>query len=333
MSLSSLIKSTQHWRPMFSIKGNRYGFEPDSPKPRLSPEQTLLRLEAEGATPQDLATTLMQAYQVNFPEFRGLHCGFRRLEELSPQDPQMGIWALVVFQDGWRVLDRLGTTSMTLLRFLLAKWPPKLWMEDADLLRIPWELRDHLEPDRLRFGPQDHPLDLRWLDGRLVCGLTIMGPIPGLNLPQALACAGDIHIEGVRELGSVENLTAPGRQLTLKACPDLEAIELPASTAIVVQDCPRLTQIRGRVTGNISVEDCSELSDLDVVFPRDALPPPSVMVKRCLRLESIGRPSGVPRVCKDVIVEDCPRFRGFGPRLIVHRERCITGCPQVMRNQ
>ena len=147
------------------------------------------------------------------------------------------------------------------------------------------------------------------------------------------ACAGDIHIEGVRELGSVENLIAPGRQLTLKACPDLEAIELPASTAIVVQDCPRLTQIRGRVTGNISVEDCSELSDLDIVFPRDALPPPSVIVKRCLRLESIGRPSGVPRVCKDVIVEDCPRFRGFGPRLIVRRERCITGCPQVMGNQ
>jgi hypothetical protein len=239
----------------------------------------------------------------------------------------MGIWALVVFQDGWRVLNRLGTNPEALVHYLLGRWPPRTWMEDADLLRIPWELRGHLEPDRLRFGPQDHPLDLRWLDGRLVCGLTIMGPIPGLNLPQALACAGDIHIEGVRELGSVENLIAPGRQLTLKACPDLEAIELPASTAIVVQDCPRLTQIRGRVTGNISVEDCSKLSGLDVVFPRDALPPPSVIVKRCLRMESIGRPSGVPRVCKDVIVEDCPRFRGFGPRLIVRGERRITECP------
>jgi len=290
-------------------------------------------MEAEGATPQDLARILMQAYQVNFPEFRGLHCGFRRLEELSPQDPRMGIWALVVFKDGWRVLDRLGTTSETLLRFLLTQWPPKLWMEEADLLRIPSELRKHLRPDELMFGPQNHSLDLRWLGERLACGLTIMGPVPGLGLPLVLTCAGGIHIENVRELRSVQNLTSLGKQITLKACPELERIELPESAALFVQNCPRLTQVRGRVTGDLSVEDCSELSDLDVVFPRDALPPPSVVVKRCLRLESIGRPSGVPRVCKDVIVEDCPMFKGFGPRLTVRRERCITGCPQMMGNQ
>ena len=333
MSLSSLIKSTQHWHLRFSIKGKGDRVERDPGGPCLSPEQTLQFLEAGGSSPGDLALALMDHFHVQFPEFRGLSCGFRRREQLSPRNPQMGIWALVVFRDGWRVLDQLGTTPEDLLRYLLGTWPPSAWMEEVDLLRIPSELRGHLFPDRLRFGPQNHPLDLHWLGEHLACGLTIMGPLPRLSLPQVLACAGDIHLENVRELRSVQNLTAPGKQITLKACPELERIELPESTAIVVQDCNRLTQVRGRVTGDLSVEDCSELSDLDVVFPRDALPPPSVIVKRCLQLESIGRPSGVPRVCRDVIVEDCPKFRGFGPRLIVRRERCITGCPQMMGNQ
>lgn len=70
-------------------------------------------------------------------------------------------------------------------------------------------------------------------------------------------------------------------------------------------------------------EDCQELIDLDIVLPKDALQVPSIVVRRCTKLGSIGRVSGVPRVCMDVVVEDCPSFRGFGSRLIVRGE-CHT---------
>ena len=99
----------------------------------------------------------------------------------------------------------------------------------------------------------------------------------------------------------------------LKACPDLESIELPESTSLVVQDCPRLMKIRGKVTGDLTVEDCSELAGLDIILPKDALPAPSVVVRRCAKLESIGRVSGIPRVCMDLIVEDCTILKVIWP--------------------
>lgn len=327
MSLSSLIKSTQHWHLRFSIKGKGDRVERDPGGPCLSPEQTLQFLEAGGSSPGDLALALMDHFHVQFPEFRGLSCGFRRREQLSPRNPQMGIWALVVFRDGWRVLDQLGTTPEDLLRYLLGTWPPSAWMEEADLLRIPSELRGHLFPDRLRFGPQDHPMDLGWLSERLACGLVITGPTPGLILPQALACIGDIDLGNVHGLRNVRNLTAPWRQLTLRACPDLETIELPESTATVVQDCPQLVQVRGKVTENIFVTNCPGLIHLDIVFPRDALPAPSLIVRNCPNLRTLGRPSGVRRTCKDLILEDCPVLSVIQPDLIVRGRSLITGCP------
>ena len=333
MSLTQLINATRRWGPMFSIQGHSYGFQGEAPEAAIPPEKELQRLEAGGATPKDLAAALMDLYQVHFAEFRGLSCGFRRREQLSPQDPRMGVWALTVFRDGWRVLDHLGTTPEGLLCYLLGRWPPREWLGDKDRLRIPPAFLHHVEPDKLTFGPKDDPLDLSWLGWRLACGLTITGPIPGLRLPQALACAGDVNIEHVAELVTIQGLNAPGRRLSLKACPDLESIELPESTALVVQGCPRITQIRGKVTGDISVEDCQELTNLDIVLPKDALPAPSIVVRRCSKLGSIGRASGVSRVCKDIVVEDCPNFRGFWPRLIVRRERRITGCPLVMESR
>jgi hypothetical protein len=245
----------------------------------------------------------------------------------------MGIWALTVFRDGWRVLDHLGTTPEALVCYLLSRWRPRAWMEEADLLRIPAEMREHLEPDQLVFGPQDHALDLQWLGWRLGCGLTITGPIPDLSLPKVLVCGGDIRVEQVHALQAVRGLTVPGRQLTLKECPNLESIELPESTDLVVQGCPRVQNLRGKVTADLKVEDCSELVDLDIVFPKDALPAPSLVVRRCPKLASIGRASGVPRTCRDLIVEDCASFRGFGLRLIVRRERRITRCQLITESQ
>ena len=125
----------------------------------MPPELMLQKLEAAGASPKDLAEALMDAFHVSFPEFRGLSSGFRRREQLSAQDPQMGIWALTIFRDGWRVLDHLGTTPEGLLCYLLGRWRPGSWLEEADLLRVPAKLRELIEPNRLVFGPQDSPLD------------------------------------------------------------------------------------------------------------------------------------------------------------------------------
>ena len=100
MTLTDLINATRRWGPMFAIKGNSYGFQGESPVAAIPPETMLQKMEAAGATPQELVMALMNAYQVHFPEFRGLSCGFRRREQLSPRDPRMGVWAVAVFRDG-----------------------------------------------------------------------------------------------------------------------------------------------------------------------------------------------------------------------------------------
>ena len=79
--------------------------------------------------------------------------------------------------------------------------------------------------------------------------MSVTGPIPGLSLPNTLVCAGDIHIENVHGLAAIQGLSAPGHRLTLKHCPDLQTIELPKGTALVVDSCPQLDHVRGKVTG------------------------------------------------------------------------------------
>jgi len=97
----------------------------------------------------------MDHYHVAWPLLMSVSNGWRRRDQLHPNNPEMGLWALTVFEDGWRLLDAMGTTWETLLRHLLSRWPPSMWLDDAVLLRrIPQELRVILHNEGLVFGPQ-----------------------------------------------------------------------------------------------------------------------------------------------------------------------------------
>jgi hypothetical protein len=100
-------------------------------------EDRLRALEAAGTPITDLIKALMDAYHECFPSFISLSQGLRRRDQISPNNPEMGLWALTIFEDGWRVLTVLGTTSDGLVNHLRSHWPPAMWMDDAELLRVP----------------------------------------------------------------------------------------------------------------------------------------------------------------------------------------------------
>lgn len=329
MQLAEMIRSHRRLGPVFQIKGQSFGFQGEARPSLEAVELQLRRQEAKGAPVKDLAQALMDAYQEYFPEFRGLSCGFRHRDELSPKEPRMAIWALTTLRDGWRVLDHLGTTPVDILLYLLECWPPSVWMDDMDRLRVPQGIRSLLEPMGLVFRSQPYPLDLRWLGSTLASGLSITGPFPSLKLPAELTCRGDIRIEKVDGLQTIHKLSAPGMRMILRDCPDLECIEVPAATALDVRSCPRLNSMRGRVEGNLLIEDCHALRSLEAMVPRDAIPAPSITVRRCESLVSVGQFSGVHRVCQDLVLEDCPKLERVDPRLKVRWERRIRGCPRM----
>jgi hypothetical protein len=99
----------------------------------------------------------------------------------------------------------------------------------------------------------------------------------------------------------------------------------PQDVALAIMDAYQVSfpEFRGLAGAQ---SHCPELTGLDIVYPKDALPAPSTVVRRCAKLEAIGR------AFKDVIVEDCESFRGFGSRLIVRGERRTTGFPQMPDN-
>lgn len=333
MALRDLILSTRPTGPLFSIKGRRFGFLVDGPTDLDGVEGLLRDMEARGASAQNLSEALVDAYHDQFPVFLGLSRGFRRREEISRMDPRMALWALAVFRDPWRVLDDLGTVPWVLVRYLIACWRPEVWLKDADLVRVPEELRRHLEPSELVYGSQDQPVDLRWLGSRLSCGLSVMGPVPGLLLPDALKCMGDVQIAGVHGLQDLTSLVAPGRRLVVSTCPQLEKLQVPEGTILDVRDCPKLTWVWGEVTADLQVANCPALGHLDVLLPREAVRPPSLTIQRCNALTSIGRYSGVPRLCRDLVIEDCPKLEKVESHIQVRWERRITNCPGLERDQ
>jgi hypothetical protein len=85
--------------------------------------------------------------------------------------------------------------------------------------------------------------------------------------------------------------------------------------------------LRGKLQADLVVEDCPSLEAIDMVFPRDALPPPSVRVRRCERLKVIGRPSSKPRMCGDLLLEDCPQLEAVNVRIIRGNMEVIE-CPR-----
>jgi hypothetical protein len=241
----------------------------------------------------------------------------------------MGLWTLVTFRDGWRVLEHLGTTWATLLNYLLFRWPPRLWLMDTERLRVPQELRPFIQPEGLVFGPQAEPLDLNWLPWRIAAGLSITGPIPSVSLPKALECRGPVHLERVGGIRALKGITTPGRCLTVAGCQALERIDLPTDTKTVVRGCNNLHTIIGKLTADLQVEDCPRLERLDIVLPRDAHPAPKLTIRRCRHLKSIGRLSSVARMCGDLALEDCPELGFLQPRLVIRGHKTVTSCPNL----
>lgn len=82
-----------------------------------------------------------------------------------------------------------------------------------------------------------------------------------------------------------------------------------------------------KVTGDLCVENCLGLSFMAIVFPRDALPPASLIVRNCPSIYTIGRVSGVRRTCRDLTQADCPVLSVIHADSIVRRERRNAGCP------
>ena len=331
MGIKNLIRPSRGPRLAFAIKGRAFGFQGNARDtcPGQDVEAALRTLEDQNSPVSELAEALMDAFHQTFPRFMGLSRGFQRRQDLRPNDAEMGLWALTVLRDGWRVLDHLGTSPESLVLHLLARWSPKAWLDDVELLRVPPSLRPHLGPEGLHFGPGSSSIDLRWLPSRLAGSLTIEGPLPGeLLLPPRFEARGDIHITAMEGLRTIQGLGCQGRTLTLQACTRLDLVELSADTKLQVRRCLGLTTIQGKLTADLVIEGCPSLEDIDIVFPRDALPAPSVSTRRCNHLRRIGRASSKPRMCGDLVLVDCPQLTNVNGRIIRGRKD-VVGCPKL----
>ncbi len=329
MSLRDVISTIGPGRWGMSVRRQSFGGTLTCPD-RRPHEERLRSLEAAGADAATLGKHLMDSYHAAFPVLRSLSDGWRRRHQIHPNNPEMNIWGLYLFADGWRVLDHLHTSPAELMNHMLSRWPPAMWMDDADMLRVPKHLQAVLHADGLVFGPQDSGLDLAWLPNRLACGLTIQGPIPRVRLPEALACRGPVILDQLGGLRTIEGITATGHSLSVSACPDLTELRQPLdATHTEVRSCTSLTKIVGRLEGDLKAWDCPSLKEVDVTFPRDALPAPKVIIRRCLRLHSIGRPSSVSRVCGDLTLEDCPELSYLQAPLTIRGHKAVTNCPAL----
>lgn len=237
---------------------------------------------------------------------------------------------LVVYQDGWSVLDFLGQRWDLLLNYLLSRWPPAMWLDDEVLLRrILPERREVIHPEGLVFGPQASGLDLEWLPPRLACGLTVRGPIAAVRLPKTLECKGPVYLEGLGGLRTLGGITAPGQCLTVIGCQDLERIELPSGTKLVVRDCYQLNAIVGKITADLHVEGCRSLETIIGWLPREAHPAPMLKIRNCLRLKAIGHHTAVARACGNLTLENCPELNYLQNLLVIRGHKTVTNCPAL----
>ena len=332
MSLRDVINTVGLGRWGFPVQRQTVGLGQVVHPDRHPHEDRLRALESGGGSTTVVARALMDGYHQGFPLFHGLSSGFRRRDQIHATNPEMACWALTVFKNPWRVLDELGTRPKDLVGYLLARWQPGLWMDDASgLLRLPEHICAVLREDCLEFGPQDTGLDLAWLPNRLACGLTVQGPIPRVRLPEALACRGPVILGQLGTLRTIEGITATGHSISVSACPDLIEVRQPVdATRVEVRDCTSLTRIIGRLQADLTVEDCPSLEEVLVTFPREPpLPAPKVTIRRCLRLQSIGKPSSVGRVCGDLTLEDCPELSYLQALLTIRGHKAVTNCPAL----
>jgi hypothetical protein len=224
----------------------------------------------------------------------------------------------------------MGTSWEAILNPLLSRWPPSMWLDDDVLLRrIPQERREVIHLEGLMFGPQSSGLDLEWLPPRLACGLTVMGPPTQVRLPKMLECKGPVHLEGLGGVRTLSGITAHGQCLTVVGCQDLERIDLPANTKLVVRDCYQLNAIVGKITADMLVEGCPSLVSIIGLLPRDPHTPPALTVRHCLRLKAIGQHTRVARTCGDLTLEDCPELNYLQNLLNIQGHKIVTNCPAL----
>lgn len=293
---------------------------------KCPPEEQLRRMEAEGATAQELADQVMEMYLPLFPRFLGLSQGFQQQKDLSPRDIEMNLWVLSTLRDGWRILEVFGTDPLDLLAWTLGHRSPSEWPGHLVALRVPTEFMAHLRPEGLEFLPQERPLDLRWLF-QVAGAFRILGPVRQVLLAEKVVCRSEVVLRGVGGLTELRGWVAS--KLSVEECPDLATIALDPGAPLQVQACPMLKIIKGNLPPSLVIEDCPELELLDVVFPRSGPPIPSLIVRRCPKLQSIGRISPHAMECRDLILEDCPSLKNFWPKLTIRRERRIEGCPNL----
>jgi hypothetical protein len=133
------------------------------------------------------------------------------------------------------------------------------------------------------------------------------------------------NVSGVHRLHPVF-----AQSLVVEGGVDLAAVMLYPLTPTTIRACPALRRIHGSMCADLVVEDCPNLQTLDVLLPRDAMPIPSLTIRRCPSLKWIGRVASQPRVVKHLVIEDCPALQGIHQRLIVRGRKTVARCPMLM---
>jgi hypothetical protein len=294
-----------------------------------SPVAQLQSVEEAGATPDEIGDLVQDFFLPLFPRFRGLSRGFRTSRrDLSPDDSEMGLWCLTVFRDPWQVLEFLGTKPINLLRYVLATHEPSAWINDLQLLHVPVDIGVFLKPWGVSIGPQTAPLDLTWLPSKVVGHIQIVGPVSLCEPLETVDCRGGLTLQNVSGVHRLNPVFA--QSVVVEGCVDLAAIWLHPLTPTTIRSCPALRRIHGSLSADLMVEDCPNLVTLDVLLPRDAMPIPSLTIRRCPSVKWIGRMASQPRVVRHLVLEDCPALQGIRQRLIIRGHKVVAGCPMLV---
>ena len=293
-------------------------------------EAYLLALSAEGLPFQDLLGAARELYAWRFPRWRGLGDGFARSTDVPPWDGLFSLWVLgVLGSDAWPLLELFDANPVALLQELLTGWPPRLWMDQSDLLRLPQEVRELLREDCLEVGPV-RQIDLRWLPRRMACGLTLQGPIGAGQLPTYLRCRGPIHIGEVGGIEQVMDLESPDHEVCLRGLPDLRRVHLSSGTRLIVEGCPNLHTVEGEMDRALVLRALPQLEVLAIQAPDLAGRAADLMIENCPRLSEISWPGGPFRWVRDLRLVNCPSLKALPKRLRVTGEITGYGCPALL---
>jgi len=318
-----VVKFYDHLRPTGT---HTKGFDPAT----SSAETYLETLHTESLTLHALLRAAQELYAWRYPQWRGLGAGFAKATDVSPRNGQFALWLLgVLGSSGWSLLEVFEADPVALLRELLTWWPPHLWLDQTNLLRLPREVRELLKSDRLEVGPI-RQIDLRWLPRRMACGLTLQGPIAEAQLPVHLRCKGPIHLIGVGGIQQVQDLGAPDQEIRLSGLPELRRVRLTAGTPLVAEGCPELHIVEGEMDRTLILRNLPRLEMLDVKAPDLAGRAADLTVVNCPRLSKIHWPGGPFRWVRNLTLVDCPGLLAVPKRLRVTGETKGSGCPALM---